>query len=381
MEAEKRMKAADVLVVMGTRPEVIKLAPVVQALRAGGLRAPVLATAQHRSLLDQMLAAFDLHPDWDLDCMRPDQGLSQLVARALPALEDIVRDSGCRMVLAQGDTTTVFVAALAAFHARVPFGHVEAGLRSGDLAAPFPEEGNRRLASVLARFHFAPTAVARKALLAEGVPDGHIHLVGNTVIDALLGMAARPGLPWPQGLPPLAPGQRLVLVTLHRRENFGAPLERCCRALATFAAAHPEAVLAYPVHPNPHVSGPARALLGGLPNVHLLEPLDYPQMVAALRAAWLVVTDSGGLQEEAPALGRPVLVCREVTERPEAVAAGSVRLAGVDGATLLALAGRLWDDPAEYQAMAVPRFPFGDGHAGERIAEVLVPWLAGGSLR
>jgi UDP-N-acetylglucosamine 2-epimerase (non-hydrolysing) len=369
------MEPVDALVVMGTRPEVVKLAPVVAALRAAGLRAPVLATAQHRSLLDQMLAAFDLRPDWDLDCMRPDQNLGELVGRALPAIEAIIRDTGARVVLAQGDTTTVFTAALAAFHARVPFGHVEAGLRSGDLAAPFPEEGNRRLTSVITRFHFAPTETARAALLAEGVPGDGIHVVGNTVIDAVLGMAARPDLPWPEALPPLAPDQRLVLVTLHRRENFGAPLRACLQALRSFAQAHPGAVLAYPVHPNPHVQGPARDQLAGLANVHLLDPLDYPRMVGLMRSAWALVTDSGGLQEEAPALGKPVLVCRQVTERPEAVAAGSVELAGVDGTTLLDLMGRLWDDPARYAAMAVPRFPFGDGRAGERIAKVLHAWL------
>jgi UDP-N-acetylglucosamine 2-epimerase (non-hydrolysing) len=369
------MEPVDALVVMGTRPEVVKLAPVVAALRAAGLRAPVLATAQHRSLLDQMLAAFGLRPDWDLDCMRPDQNLGELVGRALPAIEAIIRDTGARVVLAQGDTTTVFSAALAAFHARVPFAHVEAGLRSGDLAAPFPEEGNRRLTSVITRFHFAPTETARAALLAEGVPAAQIHVVGNTVIDAVLGMAARTDLPWPAALPPLRPGQRLVPVTLHRRENFGAPLERCFAALAAFAGAHPEAVLAYPVHPNPHVAGPARDRLGGLANVHLLEPLDYPQMVALLRAAWVVVTDSGGLQEEAPALGKPVLVCRKVTERPEAVAAGSVRLAGTDGAGLGALLEELWAEGPVYRAMAVPRFPFGDGRSGVAIARVLTGWL------
>jgi len=370
------MEPADVLVVMGTRPEAIKLAPVVHALRRAGLRAPILATAQHRALLDQMLGVFELVPDWDLDSMRPDQKLSELVARTLPAIERIILDSRCRAVLAQGDTTTVFTAALAAFHARIPFGHVEAGLRSGDLAAPFPEEGNRRLASVLTRFHFAPTATARAALLAEGVAGAGIHVVGNTVIDAVLAMAARPRLPWPAGLPALAAGQRLVLVTLHRRENFGAPLRACLGALAAFARRHPEAVLAYPVHPNPNVAEPARALLGGLANVHLLEPLDYPEMVGLMRASWAVITDSGGLQEEAPALGKPVLVCREVTERPEAVAAGSVRLAGGDGTTLLALAEQLWADPEAYAAMAVPRFPFGDGQASERIAGILGAWLA-----
>ena len=370
------MDRADILVIIGTRPEAIKMAPVVHALRRSGLSAPILATAQHRSLLDQMLAAFDLQPDWDLDSMRPDQKLGQLVARTLPEMERIIGECGCRVVLAQGDTTTVFAGALAAFHARIPFGHVEAGLRSGDLAAPFPEEGNRRLASVLTRFHFAPTGLARAALLREAVPEEAIHVVGNTVIDALLTMARKPSLPWPAALPPLAPGQRLVVVTLHRRENFGEPLQNCLSALKAFARAHPEAVLAYPVHPNPNVKDVAREWLGGVPNVHLLDPLDYPEMVGLLREAWAVVTDSGGLQEEAPALGKPVLVCREVTERPEAVTAGSVKLAGSDGSTLLAMAEQLWNDPETYGAMAVPRFPFGDGEAGERIARVLARWLS-----
>jgi len=368
--------APRVLCVIGTRPEVIKMAPVINALKARGFDAPILATAQHRELLDQMLATFGLRPDWDLDAMQTDQTLASLTGLLVPALERGIRESGAQAVLAQGDTTTVFCTALAAFYARVPFGHVEAGLRSGDLAAPFPEEGMRRLTGTLTRWHFAPTTLARAALLREGHPETSIHVVGNPVIDALLGMAARPGPPHPV-LHALKPGERLVLITLHRRENFGAPFQRIFGALKTFALAHPEARLLYPVHPNPQVRGPAQAFLGGLPNVHLVEPLDYPTMVQALRQAFLVLTDSGGLQEEAPALGKPVLVFREVTERPEAVDAGGVHLVGSDPEGFLTEANRLWHSPDAYAAMAQPRFPYGDGHAAERIAEILGSDLTG----
>ena len=355
---------------MGTRPEVIKLAPVVKALRAKGFDAPILATAQHRGMLDQMLGAFGLEAEWDLDAMRPGQTLASLTGILVPALDRLLRETEAQAVLAQGDTTTVFCAALASFYAGLPFGHVEAGLRSGDLAAPFPEEGNRRLSAILARWHFAPTETSRQALLREGIDDAGIHVVGNTVIDALLQTAAsRP--PWPAVLRPLAAGERLVLVTLHRRENFGAPLRRILGALKGFALRHPEARLVYPVHPNPQVQGPAHELLGGLANVELVKPLDYPQLVALLRDCHLAFTDSGGIQEEAPALGKPVLVFREVTERPEAVAAGGVRLVGSDPVRFELEAERLWSDPAAYAAMAVPRFPYGDGKTSGRIAEIL----------
>jgi UDP-N-acetylglucosamine 2-epimerase (non-hydrolysing) len=363
-----------VLCVIGTRPEAIKMAPVVKALNACNLEAPILATAQHRGLLDQMLATFDLRPGWDLDAMHTDQTLASLSGRLIPALDQIIREASPQAVLAQGDTTTVFCAALAAFYAHVPFGHVEAGLRSRDLSAPFPEEGMRRLTATLARWHFAPTTTARDALLREGHLDNSIHVVGNTVIDALLDMAARPGPGHPL-LDSLRPKERLVLVTLHRRENFGAPFQRIFGALKAFALAHPEARLLYPVHPNPQVKGPAQAFLGGLPNVHLVEPLDYPTMVHALRQAFLVLTDSGGLQEEAPALGKPVLVFRDVTERPEAVDAGGVRLLGSDPERFRVEADRLWNDPEAYAAMAQPRFPYGDGHAAGSIADILASHL------
>jgi UDP-N-acetylglucosamine 2-epimerase (non-hydrolysing) len=273
-------------------------------------------------------------------------------------------------VLAQGDTTTVFCTALAAFYAGIPFGHVEAGLRSGDLAAPFPEEGMRRLTTVLTKWHFAPTERAKAALLREGVSESDIHVVGNPVIDALLQMAARKDLP---ALPirPLDSQERLVLVTLHRRENFGKPLEAIFSALRTFAQRHPEARILYPVHPNPSVKGPAETILGGVPNIHLVAPLDYPTMVTALKQSYLVLTDSGGLQEEAPALGKPVLVFRGVTERPEAVDAGGVRLVGGRGEGFFTLAEELWNHPAVYGRIAIPRFPFGRGDSAILIASIL----------
>ncbi|WP_243384735.1 non-hydrolyzing UDP-N-acetylglucosamine 2-epimerase [Geothrix alkalitolerans] len=365
-----------VLCAFGTRPEVIKMAPVVKALREQGFRVSVLATAQHRGLLDQMMATFGLHADWDLDAMQPNQTLASLTGRLVPALDAILREAQPDLVLAQGDTTTVFCTALASFYAGIPFGHVEAGLRSGDLAAPFPEEGMRRLSAVLTRWHFAPTETSRSALLREGVPDAQVHVVGNTVIDALLEVASRADLldPLPR---PLGPGERLVLVTLHRRENFGEPLRRILEGLKAFAGAHPEARFLYPVHPNPNVTGPAREILGGVPNVHLVDPLDYPALVSALKQAFLVLTDSGGLQEEAPALGKPVLVFREVTERPEAVEAGGVLLVGSDTERFRQLAERIWKDEVFYSSMGTPRFPYGDGKAANQIASILKMALSG----
>jgi UDP-N-acetylglucosamine 2-epimerase (non-hydrolysing) len=266
---------------------------------------------------------------------------------------------------------------MASFHCQVPFGHVEAGLRSGSLSAPFPEEGNRRLTTVLTRWHFAPTETAADALRAENVAQENIHVVGNSVIDALLQMAAQPSLPWPDGVPRPTPSRRMVLITLHRRENFGQPLQTILHALKDFAARHPDADLVYPVHPNPNVKNPVAAILSGLPNVHLISPVDYPAMVALLRSAYLVLTDSGGIQEEAPALGIPVLVFRDVTERPEAVSAGGVRLVGSDRDRFDAEAERLWQDSAAYQAMAQRRFPYGDGKTADQIASILRDDLMG----
>lgn len=364
-----------VVCIIGTRPEAIKMAPVVKALRRIGLEAPILATAQHRELLDQVLSAFDLSAEWDLNAMTPNQGLSELLGKILPQIDTLITGTRASAVLAQGDTTTVLAAALAAFHAQVPFGHVEAGLRSGSLSAPFPEEGNRRLTTAIAEWHFAPTETSAAALRREGVPERRIHVVGNSVIDALLGLAGRNDLPWPAGAARPLSGRRLVLVTLHRRENFGAPIERILCALREFAVRHPEADVVYPVHPNPNVRTPAHTILGGLPNVDLIEPVEYPALVNLLRNAFVVMTDSGGLQEEAPALGKPVLVFRDVTERPEAVAAGGVKLVGSNPESFRREVESLWGDDAAYAAMAQSRFPYGDGNTSERIAQVLWQWF------
>jgi len=351
------------------------MAPVIQALRARGLDAPVLVTGQHRELLDQMLRAFDLQADWDLDLMRPNQDLAALTGHLIPGISGVLKAAKPAAVLAQGDTSTVFCAALAAYYEGIPFGHVEAGLRSGNLRSPFPEEGNRRLASVLAQWHFAPTERAKATLLHEGVSEAKIHVVGNTVIDALLETAKRSDLPWPDGVP-MDPERRLVLVTLHRRENFGPPLACILEALRGYAHRHPDAILVFPVHPNPMVRGPVQEVLSGLANVHLVNPVPYPEMVHLLLRAFVVLTDSGGLQEEAPALGRPVLVFRDVTERPEAVAAGGVLLVGSDGRGFEEAIEGIWQGSAFYAAMAQPRFPYGDGTASEQIADILCPQVA-----
>lgn len=365
-----------ILVAIGTRPEAIKMAPVVLALRQqpwADVR--ILATAQHRDMLDQVLDAFGLVPDVDLDIMRPGQALPELTARLLLALDDVLAKEAPDAVLAQGDTTTVMTVAMAAFYRRIPLGHVEAGLRTGDLYNPFPEEMNRIVAGRLARWHFAPTAQARENLLAEGFDAGSIHVTGNTVIDALLQVSGRE-LPLPVAIPG---DKRLVLVTAHRRENFGEPFRQVCLAIRELADAHPDIHLLYPVHPNPNVAVPAREMLGGHPRITLCEPLDYLPFVAAMKRATLVLTDSGGVQEEAPALAKPVLVMRRETERPEAVAEGVVRLVGPDREAIVAEAGRLLRDPAAYARMARGTSPYGDGHAAGRIAAILRNSLAPGA--
>ncbi len=364
-----------VLCVVGTRPEAIKMAPVVHALRRRGrLAARLLLTGQHRSLLDGALADLGLRGDLDLDVMRPDQTLSGLTARLLDGLDPVLVAEAPAMVLAQGDTTTVMATALAAFHRRIPFGHVEAGLRTGDLGNPFPEELNRQVATRAASLHFAPTEGARRALLAEGVAPGSVHVTGNTVVDALLDMASR--LPRPVDPPQVGP---LVLMTLHRRESFDGGAERVLGAVRRLCAAMPALRVLYPVHPNPKVRDLATRMLGDLAQVQLAEPLPYTELVATLARCSLVLTDSGGLQEEAPALGKPVLVTREVTERPEAVALGVARLVGTDPDRILREALRLLTDPAAYAAMARGASPYGDGQAAGRIAAIVEAALLGGT--
>lgn len=376
----ERESGKRVLCVIGTRPEAIKMAPVVLALRrVPGLAARVLLTGQHRELLDSALASFALRGERDLRVMRPDQSLAGLTARILEAFDAVLLEEKPDLVLAQGDTTTTMAAALGAFYRRVPFGHVEAGLRTGDPAYPFPEEMNRVLVGRMATLHFAPTPRAEQALLAEGVAPGAIAMTGNTVIDALLDVAARSG--------PAAGGAgkgHLVLMTLHRRENFGAPATGVFEAVRELCASFPALRFVYPVHPNPHVAEPAQRILGGHPQIELCAPLEYEALVPLLRRATLVLTDSGGLQEEAPALGKPVLVLREETERPEAVELGVARLIGTRRERVVEEVSRLLRDSAAYAEMARGVSPYGDGRASERIAERVAAFLgvanAGASL-
>jgi UDP-N-acetylglucosamine 2-epimerase (non-hydrolysing) len=365
---------ATVLCVIGTRPEAIKMAPVVAALRRRPEIAPrVLLTGQHRHLLDQALSAFGIRGDADLGVMRPNQTLSGLTARILEAMDPILAGERPAMVLAQGDTTTVMATAIACFHRETPFGHVEAGLRTGDLRYPFPEEFNRIVAGRVAALNFAPTEGARQALLREGIPEGTIHVTGNTVIDALLEVAGRTDAPG--GAVRLPGDGRLMLLTMHRRENFGAPAQDVLQAVRDLCAAFPDLTVLYPVHPNPNIRGPAEAALEGHKQVILTGPLDYEDMVAAIKRATLVLTDSGGLQEEAPALGKPVLVLRNETERPEAVDLGVARLIGTGRARVVAEVSRLLTDPAAYAGMAKGVSPYGDGRAAERIAALVARHL------
>jgi len=332
----------------------------------------VCVTAQHRGMLDQVLDIFGVTPDFDLDLMQPGQSLSALTARIASALDPVLQSARPSLVVVQGDTTTTLMGALAAFYHKIDVAHVEAGLRTGDMRQPFPEEMNRVLTTRIAAFHFAPTRRAEQALLAEGVAPERIFVTGNTGIDAVMSVRDRLSAgslqapPWPW----LRAEKRLILVTSHRRESFGAGFERSMRALAMLAA-RPDVQIVYPVHRNPNVLGPAQSLLAGNPNIVLLEPLPYVPFVDLMRRSYLIITDSGGIQEEAPSLGKPVLVLREKTERPEAVEAGTVKLVGTDEARIVREATHLLDDAAEYARMTAVHNPYGDGQACRRIAEAL----------
>ncbi len=371
-----------ITVIFGTRPEAIKLAPVVLALRADPRFAcDVCVTAQHREMLDQVLEAFAIAPDADLDLMVPEQTLAGLTARAVEAIDRHLAAAKPDLVLVQGDTTTTLCAALASFYRHLPVGHVEAGLRTGNLESPWPEEANRTLTTRLARLHFAPTASNRDNLLREGVPDDRIVVTGNTVIDALflaleIVGRARPAVP---GLPDdvVNGAQPLVLVTGHRRENFGPGFDAICRAIAELAGRFPGTAFVYPVHLNPNVRRPVDAILrsAGAGNVHLIEPLAYLPFVAMMSRATVILSDSGGVQEEAPSLGRPVLVMRDTTERPEAVTAGTVKLVGTDRRAIVEETSRLLTDPVAYDAMARAMNPYGDGKATGRIVAACAGFL------
>lgn len=373
---------AKVLVVFGTRPEAIKLFPVIRALATRpAVTVRTCASGQHRALLDQVLSTMGQRPDIDLDLMEPGQSLDRLTARLLVGLGEAMDREEPDWVVVQGDTATAMAGALAAYHRRVPVAHVEAGLRSGDIHHPFPEEVNRRVIAQIARLHFAPTATAAAALRREGVAEEAIQVTGNTGIDALIWtrdrLAADPTLA--ADLDPVlgrAAGKRLVLVTAHRRENLGDGLAGIARAVGMIAARGDTALL-FPVHPNPEVRRVVEGVLGNQPAVLCTPPLDYPHFVRALAQCDLVLTDSGGVQEEAPALGKPVLVMRNTTERPEGVAAGTARLVGTDADRIVAEVARLLDDPAAYTAMARAHSPFGDGRAADRIAARVAGMAAG----
>lgn len=364
----------DVMLVFGTRPEAIKMAPVLHALRArGDLRVGVCVSAQHRQMLDQVLALFDIVPDDDLDLMRPGQDLTGVTCGVLSGMQRILAARRPRMVLVHGDTSTTFSAALAAFYAGIEVGHVEAGLRTGNMRAPWPEEMNRRLTAPLTTLHFAPTPRARANLIMEGMAEASIEVTGNTVIDALLQVRERLrtdavlDAEMRERFGFLSPSRRMVLVTGHRRENFGDGFEHICMALRELSERE-DVEIVYPVHLNPNVQEPVKRILGDRGRVHLIEPQDYLPFVWLMDRASLLITDSGGIQEEAPSLGKPVLVMRDVTERPEAVEAGTVRLVGTDTARIVAAATALLDDEVAYKAMSRAHNPYGDGHASERIA-------------
>lgn len=362
-----------VLCVVGTRPEAIKMAPVILALQnESWANVRVLATAQHRQMLDQVLGFFGITPDIDLNIMRPNQSLTSLTARLLLELDEVFLAEKPDVVLAQGDTTTVMTAALACFYHRIPFGHVEAGLRTWDLQNPFPEEANRVIAGKFAQWHFAPTESSRQNLLKEGYRDSEIIVTGNTVIDALLMTAAKDL----QLHITLDETKRLVLVTSHRRENFGTPFRNICEALKTLASNNPDIQILYPVHPNPNVKDVAYEILGTCQNIILCEPLDYAPFIAAMKKSYFIISDSGGVQEEAPALGKPVLVLRDETERPEAVTEGVVKLVGSNYDSIITEAQKLLDDSQAYRAMARGVSPYGDGKGSERIVNVLKDFFA-----
>ena len=367
-----------VLTIFGTRPEAVKMAPVIQALAASPqIESRICVTAQHREMLDQVMDLFAIRPDVDLNLMRPNQSLAELTAEIMTHLDPVLAQIQPDWVLIQGDTTTAMAAALLGFYRRIHIGHVEAGLRTGDKWQPFPEEINRRITGVVADLHFAPTQHSRKNLLAEGVPDWRISVTGNPAVDALQTIMRMPPSSEAQALLEkldIRPGgQQLILVTAHRRENLGKPLENICQALRILAETYPERLqIIYPVHLNPNVQEPVHRLLGDVPNITLLPPLDYLPMVHLMKNATLVLTDSGGIQEEATSLKVPTLVLRDKTERPEGVTAGVLKLVGTDTGYILAEVRNLLENREAYLAMANVENPFGDGHAAEKIVKALL---------
>jgi UDP-N-acetylglucosamine 2-epimerase (non-hydrolysing) len=373
-----------ILLVFGTRPEAIKLAPVINRLKRqrSGFAVTVCVTAQHRQMLDQVLSIFSISPDYDLDIMKKNQDLFDITTKSLKGLKKVFEKAGPDIVLAQGDTTTAFIAGLAAFYLKIPVGHVEAGLRTYNKYSPFPEEKNRHLLSVLADYHFAPTQLSKSNLLREGITEEKIWVTGNTVIDALLQVVR--GQKSEAGKKVLAhyfkekwnlefntQNSKLVLVTGHRRENFGEGFEDICHALRAIAEKRNDVTIVYPVHLNPHVQEPVKRILSGIKNIYLIKPLEYEQFVYLMNSSYLILTDSGGIQEEAPSLGKPVLVMRNTTERPEGIEAGVVKLVGTDQNNIMKGTLDLLEDRIMYERMSESVNPYGDGRASERIADIL----------
>ncbi len=376
------MTLPKILVIFGTRPEAIKLAPVIAALsESGSFDVRVCVSAQHREMLDQVLSLFGITSDHDLNLMQPDQDLLELTSRMLIGIRGVIDKERPDMAMVQGDTTTCFVGALAAFYLGVPIGHVEAGLRTHNLEAPFPEEANRRLTATLARYHFAPTEQARDNLVAENVDPSRIWVTGNTGIDALFHVRSQRSDAASIGTDPAldsalhdadrSPDSRLILITGHLRENFGPGIKAICGAIKTLARSHADWTFIYPVHPNPNITRPVKDMLGGQANVHLIAPLEYREFVQLMDRSHLILTDSGGIQEEAPSLGKPVLVMRDATERPEAVEAGTVKLVGTDHDVIVRHVEELLTDEAAYRRMARAINPYGDGKAAGRIVKIL----------
>lgn len=367
------MSPHTIMTIYGTRPEAIKVAPIIKVLEAAAdFRPVVVSTGQHREMVEQVQDIFNIKPNYELDIMEPGQGLNQIAQKIISGLDRVLKEEKPEAIIVQGDTTSALYGALAAFNLQVPIVHMEAGLRSGNLASPFPEEGNRKLISQIASLHLAPTRSSRQNLLNEGIAGEHIRVTGNSVIDALLTVVKR-GQPSNQEdiEKVLNAGRRIIVVTSHRRENYGRPMENIGRALARLAKMYPTDLFVFPAHKSPATRHTILPLIDGLPNILVDEPLDYQEFMWLLQASHLVLTDSGGLQEEAPSLGKPVLVLRDTTERPEAVEAGTVLLVGTEEENIVAAASRLLESESDYQAMAVATNPYGDGQAAERTLQAL----------
>ncbi|MGE8561426.1 MAG: non-hydrolyzing UDP-N-acetylglucosamine 2-epimerase [Acinetobacter sp.] len=370
------MRKINVLVAFGTRPEAIKMAPVVKVLQADiSFNAKVLVTAQHREMLDQVLNVFDIHPDFDLDIMKPNQTLSQLSARILGKMDNVFQEFRPDIVLVHGDTLTAFVVAQSAFYNQIDIGHVEAGLRTYNLKSPWPEEGNRQLISRIARLHFAPTTISSQSLISEGLKQEDIFITGNTVIDALLSVANQNDLPLPKRseelILELNSNEKIILITGHRRENFGDGFKNICLALKQLAETNPAVKFIYPVHLNPNVKNVVNSYLSNVKNIALIPPQSYLEFVNLMKHSYIILTDSGGIQEEAPSLGIPVLVMRDTTERPEAVSAGTVKLVGTDQNSIISNVQTLLDDEELYRSMSEASNPYGNGYAANQIADIL----------